>query len=980
LGLKASNTNHAIHMITKLLLSFSLLFLSFNVALAQSYSVTGRILDANDGSSLIGVDAVLVPVLDTANKLGTVTDDNGNFSINNVPPGRYTFKTVYIGYKTYSQPLTVSNSNVSLGTLKMATGGNELKTVTVTGKQIRAEQSGDTSSFRADAYKTNPDATAEDLVTKMPGVTSDASGVKVNGENVQQVYVDGKPFFGGDDPTLALKNLPSEVIDKVQFFDKASDQAQFTGFDDGQSQKTMNIVTKKNKSEGEFGKIYAGLGTDGTDTRYLAGGSLNIFDGDRRISIIELSNNVNQQNFSSQDILGVSGGGGGRGGSGGGRGFGGGGAGGGSAASNFLVGQQGGITTTHSIGLNYSDSWGKKIKVMGSYFFNSTDNINNTQLTRDYFTTDITQPHLVYNENDHSETKNLNHRFAVRFEYTIDSSNSLIITPKVSVQQNNATTGLTGINTSNGVQTGYTQSNTTANNNGYSFSNNILFQHKFHKKGRTISLNVNTSQNEKSGDGTYVSFSEVDTGTSSLDQHYTLYNNGLTVSPSANYTEPIGAHGQLMASYNPSYTKSLADKESSYVDPTTGDIIKLDSLLSNRYTNTYITQRGGLNYRLSNKKYNFMAGANLQYATLDGEQTYPSPLTLNRTFTDVLPIAMFNYRFNSGKNLRIMYRTNTTAPGITQLQNVLDISNPLLLKTGNPLLKQDYEHTLIVRYGLTRAQKAHSLFVFIYANAIQNYISNATIIPTTNDSVSVAGTKYAVARGSQLSYPVNLNGYWNTKAFLTYGIPLDVVKSNLNFNGGISYMRQPALLNNVLNFSNNYVPSAGIVLSSNVSEDLDFTLSYSANYNIIKNSIQTKADQNYFSHIASFKINYIFLKSFVLNTNITNTYFTGLANTPNENYFLWNAYVAYKFLKNHSLEARLSVFDILNQNKSISRTVTEAYLENSTTQVLQQYFMFTLTYTIRNFKGTMPQQDSRYDMPGTPMMHGNHPRPDDSNH
>ncbi|MBS1689357.1 MAG: carboxypeptidase-like regulatory domain-containing protein, partial [Bacteroidetes bacterium] len=246
-------------MTTKLLLSIFLCSVSFSTAWAQTHSVSGHIIDANDGSSLIGVSAVLVPDLDTNNKLGTVTDMDGNFRIDNVAPGSYTFKTMYVGYKNTSQKLTVTDNNVAIGTIKMSIGGNELKTVTVTGKQIRAEQMGDTSQFRADAYKTHPDATAEDLVTKMPGVTSDNSGVKVNGEDIKQVYVDGKPFFGGDDPTLALKNLPAEVIDKVQFFDKASDQSQFTGFDDGQSQKTMNIVTKKNKSEGQFGKIYGGI-------------------------------------------------------------------------------------------------------------------------------------------------------------------------------------------------------------------------------------------------------------------------------------------------------------------------------------------------------------------------------------------------------------------------------------------------------------------------------------------------------------------------------------------------------------------------------------------------------------------------------------------------------------------------------------------------------------------------------------------------
>lgn len=236
-----------------------------------------------------------------------------------------------------------------------------------------AQQKGDTTEFNANAVKVLRDATSEDLVSKLPGVTTENGAIKAQGENVTQVLVDGKPFFGND-PTAALRNLPAEVIDKVQIFDQQSDQAQFTGFQDGNTTKTINIVTKKGMNNGQFGKVYSGYGYQ---DKYQLGGNINVFDGDRRISFIGMSNNINVQNFSVDDILGVMGvpGGnfrnammmmGGRmmGGGGGGRGGGGGGGG----SMDFLVRPQGGIATTHALGINYSDKWGKKWTSMPATF------------------------------------------------------------------------------------------------------------------------------------------------------------------------------------------------------------------------------------------------------------------------------------------------------------------------------------------------------------------------------------------------------------------------------------------------------------------------------------------------------------------------------------------------------------------------------------------------------------------------------------
>ncbi|MBS1585368.1 MAG: TonB-dependent receptor [Bacteroidetes bacterium] len=939
------------------LLSFIILLFAFP-AYSQTFSITGRLVDQTDTSALIGVGVAVAPETDSTQKNGTASDDNGNFRIGNVAPGTYILTANYVGFKKLERRITVTGQDVNLGTIKMQTLATQLKNVVVEDKQIRAQQNGDTTQFNANAYKVNPDANAEDLVNKMPGITSDANGVKANGEDVKQVYVDGKPFFG-DDPTATLKNLPAEVIDKIQVFDKMSDQAQFTGFDDGNTSKAINIITRRGKNNGQFGKVYAGYGTD---DRYTAGGNINFFNGDRRISVIGMSNNINQQNFSSEDILGVTGnqggqnrGGAGRGSFGGRSGSRGSFGGGGGDGSNFLVGQQAGITTTNSIGLNYSDNWGKKIKISGSYFFNSTNNSNNTELTRNYFTNSDSA--LVYNENNTTTSKNMNHRANLRLEYNIDSSNSLLLTPRLSVQNNKYTTGLTASSTMNSSSDAFptfpvssTINNNSSNNTGYSFSNDLLYRHKFRKQGRTLSLDFGTQLNEKDGTGELHSTNiySFPSDSSFFDQQYTLYNNGYTLSGNVSYTEPLGKGGQLMINYSPSYNNNRSDKETDSLNSVTGLYdIHVDSL-SNKFDNTYMTRRGGVSYRLRGQKLNFMAGVNGQYATLEGVQTYPYAFNLSKNFTSILPQAMFNYRFSKEKNLRIFYRTSTNPPSVTQLQNVVDVSNPLLLKTGNPDLKQDYTHTLIVRYGGTNAKTARSLFAFLYGSYVQNYIANATYIPTEG-AIHVDGI--TVPAGSQLTRPVNLNGYYTGRGFLTLGLPVEPIKSNLNLNAGLSYAHSPGLINDQTNYSNNYTVNGGLVLGSNISQNVDFTLSYSGNYNLVKNTLQTQSDNTYYSHTAAFKINWMPYKGLVVNTDITNYLYSGLTSSAyNQSFFLWNAYVGYKFLKNRALELRASVFDILNQNKSIARTTTETYIEDSRTQVLTQYFMFTATYTLRNFK------------------------------
>jgi hypothetical protein len=925
-------------------------YLLLSVALqAQTFSLSGVVVDAKDKSPLVSATVSVLAPTDSSIINATVTDAAGRFVITGLTRGNFLLRVSYTGYSVLQQAVSIETVDKNLGLLTMEVNTKVLKDVTIVENQIRVEQRADTTEYNANAYKTNPDATAEDLVKKMPGITSDGGTVKAQGEEVKKVLVDGKEFFG-DDANMALKNLPAEIIDKVQVFDKMSDQSQFTKFDDGNSQKAINVVTKKGKNNGLFGKFYAGYGYL-NDHRYAAGATLNWFKADRRVSFIGMSNNTNYQNFSAQDLLGVMGGGQlrGAGGSRGGGGYGGmGGNFRGGGSGDFLVGAQKGISNTHSAGINYTDMWGKKMKVTGSYFFNLAANNNRTDITRQYFNRGDSSS--VYNEANTSSSNNLNHRLNFRWEYNIDTNNAIIFTPKFSWQQNEQTNNLTGITRvgENLVQS-TTQSSYYSFNKGYNLSADLQYQHKFKVSGRTLSMNVTGTVNNKNGNTSQTSLNVFTAQNDSVEvnQRATTGNFSYSANGSISYTEPVAEIGNMEFSYQPSYSWTRNNVNTNKYDTLSDLYTILDTSLSNQYEFSYMKHIAGIRYRINTEKITAMLGVNLQYALLDGKQVFPYLVSTKKDFKNALPSFMFNYKFNATSNIRIYYRTSTNAPSISQLQNVVDNSNPLLLRSGNPDLKQNYSHFLMVRYGLTNTTTAHSFFVFASANYTQNYIANATIIATKD---TLLNGHVLLRTGSQYTQPVNLNGNLSVNSFFTYALPLKKIKSNLNLNTGLTYTLTPGLINNIRNLSNTYNVNVGGVLSSNISEKLDFTISYSANYNIVRNSIQTNGNNNYFYHTAGITMNWNFWKGFVFNTNLQNVLYTGIAQGFNQNYLLWNAELGYKFMKEKSLEVKFGAYDMLNQNNGISRTVTETYVEDSRTLVLKRYLLLTVTYNLRYFK------------------------------
>jgi hypothetical protein len=293
-----------------------------------------------------------------------------------------------------------------------------------------------------------------------------------------------------------------------------------------------------------------------------------------------------------------------------------------------------------------------------------------------------------------------------------------------------------------------------------------------------------------------------------------------------------------------------------------------------------------------------------------------------------------------------MYRSNTSAPSINNLQNVINNNNPLRLSTGNPDLDQQYSHNLIFRYTYTNTAKGLSLLGNVFYQKTNDYIANASYIASQDSALSSTVTLY---KGSELMKPVNLDGYWSLRSFVTFGMPLKFIKSSLNWNAGYSYANLPGLINGASNLSKSQTYNAGAVLASNISEYVDFTLSYTANFNQVKNSIQPELNNNYFSQVAGVRVNLLTKDGWLFQNDLNNQAYHGLTDGYNQNFWLWNVAVGKKFLKNNRGELKLSVFDLLKQNQSISRNVQETYIEDVQTQVLRQYFMLTFTYNLRNF-------------------------------
>ena len=907
--------------------------------------VNGEVRELATKKILKSAYVSLVSSEDSAKRKIFPTNNVGKFTFNKVMTGTYSLRVSFLGYQEYRQTIVITNdSTFQIPTIYLQESSKELNEVKVIGQVAATIQKVDTLQFNAKAYKVNPDANADELIEKLPGAVIDNGKLQIQGDEVKQVMIDGKLFFGKD-AMAALKNIPSEVIDKIQVFDQLSEQSQLTGLDDGNTNKTVNITTRPDMRNGIFGRNSAGFGTNDT---YKVNASINRFKGNSRFTALFQSNNINQQNFSSEDLLGVAsgsaqtrrGGGGNRGGGqqGGGT----------DNSGNFLVNNQPGYNTTNALGLNYSNEWGTKLKFQGSYFLNQANNSIVENTFQQYIQSSNTGQ--TYTENSNSSTKSLNHRAYFRLEYKIDDKNSLIMTPNISVQNTDLNSGYSGFTALKTQKLNDVINNNSSNNYAVNFSNNVLFRHRFTKIGRSLTFNLTTNYSNREADRLLKSvnnFYGTNPSSRILNQDAITNANGWGLNTSLYYSEPMGKRNSVFISSSFGYNENQSERYAYNFSDSEQIYNRLDTLLSNAFNSDYYNYRIGTGFRRMTKDLQISAEVRYQNANLINEQIFPIKYNLDRSFNNVLP--SFSMRYNldgKAKTLRFNYQTQTQQPSITQLQEVVNNNNPLRLSTGNASLSQEYQHQFSLRYTATNQTNFANFVALMSGNIVKGNITNSNFIASRDTLIA---QNILLRTGSQLSRPVNLDGQYSVRGFLSYGFPLKVIKSNINSNFTVNFTRTPGLNNTLLNYSDAQRYSFGLVLSSNISQNVDFTISSNSNFNSVQNTLSSSLNNRYFNQNVKFRLNIIIGNGFVFNTDATYYSYSGLSSTFNQAYTLWNMAIAKKIFKAQTGEIRLSVFDLLKQNTSIQRNITTNYIEDSQSNVLQQYFMLTFSYNLKKY-------------------------------
>ncbi|MGC4103241.1 outer membrane beta-barrel protein [Ferruginibacter sp.] len=926
---------------------------------AAKAQVKGTVIDSATKKPIDKAVVGLVVKSNTADTTYGFTNEKGEFSFDIVPASNFSVIITNSGFSPVAKfvPVKQQEKTINIGTVILASRATLLDEVVVESAPIIVKE--DTVEYRADAFKTKEGAVVEDLLKKLPGIDVDKDGnVKAQGKSVTRVKVNGKDFFGGDVKT-ATKELPANIVDKIQVIDDYGDQATVSGIKDGDPDKVINIQLKKDKNKGFFGRATVGAGTE---DRYQASFNGNYFNNNKQLSLVANSNNTNASlfNFSGggnrgmssmmstgMSIMSDAGG-----------------------AGNLRAlgdisqfnGSSAGISSTNSLGLNFRDQWGKRISVYGSYSYShkNTSQLQNTS-TQNFYQTNS----FINNQDQNALSIGDNHRATFNMEYQVDSFNYLKITPNISIGNSDGNNYSVFDYTQVGAgKTSDGSTKTVKDSKAPNYSVNVLYNHKFRKRGRNFSASASLGNSESNStqDITNLNYQYVAPGIGPHNtfQYIDQQNDNRNYGVRFTYSEPIDKFRSLdfSASHNFSYARN--DKKTYNVDSLT-QAKTMNSFLSNDYENNFYNDRVGVSLRTTMKKYNYTLGISVQPVNLRGKSLTKDSAYSPITRANVFPIARGTYNFSRTKSLNMSYSGNATQPSFTQLQPVVDQSNPQYVTSGNPDLKPSITHNINLSYNNFNMITGKVLFSNITFSTIRNQIISKTA--RLNNT------------GASASIPENVNGYYNVMGFYTFSKPYKNRKFVLNFNGSANYNHNVNLTDSV-NFTgtslkdnlniqkvtgSNWVLSQGVVFEFNYKEWLQLStgVTYSINDNKYKNAsgAASSSFQNTSSNAWTFShtINVDLTKRLVLKYDIDYTVNHGLASSVSQNPVLMNGSLEQQLFKKKNGIIRFAAYDLFKQNTNINRTVSGTSIIDTRTNKLTRYFMLSFTYRIQKFAGQAVQ-------------------------
>ena len=910
----------------------------------ETYDVRGVVAD----SAGAGIDGAMIVALALPDSLLTkyaLSNGNGSFTLSRVPAGEYLLQITMVGHQTVRQPFSITAADIDAGTINLAVLVVEMEALVVSVDHVPFVNRRDTLDYNARAFVTRPTATVEELLARLPGIEVDADGtVRAQGEEVRNVLVDGKEFFGSD-PTIATRNLPADAIERIQVYDKQSDMAEFTGIADGQEERTINLELREDARRGYFGQAVGGLGgglepvavieaQPNGRTRYNESLNINRFSPTTQLALLGNANNVNEAGFAWGDFVNFSGGARGLGG-GGNRG-GGGRGGGGQGGIQLGGGRNDGFTESMSLGLNANHDFSDDRWIRSSYFYTGLDNVQQ-QTTQQQQLLGSSAAALQNAVADQS-TANTTHRVNVNTQYAFSDGHDLRLRGNLSVGsssmtslQSSETTTFEGRVQNTGV------SSNLVDGNDLGGSASLTWRKRLAENGRSLvaAATTNIQEPELYGDletTTGIANRNGDLMVQDLFQTQARTGRTLSLSQRLSLTQPVGVGGIFEVFGQRREVNE--DQDNSVFDIGTGTPV-FNDFLSSGFERTYSYLRGGFRFNKNTEDTRFVIGLQVQRSNLDGT-ILDRDEYIENGYTHVLPSADYRIQLDEAKTLNFRYTTSTREPSMTELQPFADNTNPIRTYIGNPNLTPEYSHSFNADYRFFDQFSFVNLFTYLRFSYTNDDIVQSRVIDE---------------QALQTVMPVNIDHSWSTNGGVTYGRPIRSVGARINLNYSFNYTRGVEILNELENNSRVLRNTIEASIDNRDKEIFDVRAGARYSFNDIQNTLNQDLNQVYLDRTFYGNAMLHYGAGWTFSTTLNyRLYDESVFGVGDRNVAMLQASIS-KLAMNNRVELELIGFDILDQNKGVAYTTGTSFIQERRTESLGQYIMLKVMYRLGSRRG-----------------------------
>ena len=952
----------------KTLLALFLSFAGLSVMAQSKFNISGTVLDSETSETILSASVRILSLPDSSMVAGAATGADGTFNIKSVKKGNYVVKVTYIGYQDKVIALNLNEKkgrDQSIGYITIVPDSKLLQEAEVTANAAQVQVSGDSLVYNASAYRVAEGSALEELVKKLPGAKVDDDGnITINGKTVSKIMLNGKEFFLND-TKVAMKNIPTNMIDKLKTYDRKSDFSRVTGIDDGEEETVLDLTVKKGMNNGWFGNFDAGIGTE---ERYAESLMLNRFVDNNQMTLIGGANNTGDRGF----------------GGGGGRGWGRGG---------------NGLMNTKNLGLNFATST-EKLEAGGNVRFRyDGSDVWNQSAVQSFVTS------AGAFRNSESSRRSSQHEWNAdfRFEWKPDSMTNIIFRPSGGLSRskgyNNSESASfnadpndvssdpldDAINHSEEVEglldmivnTNVSRSQTYTDSRR--LAGELQANRRLNNEGRNITFRA--TGNMSGSDSKQLSAAQIHYANSEVEdninnRYYSTPGRNRAYSLQLTYSEPIATKTYLQFSYRYNFSYNKSDRQAFVMDAATYTDLA-NALNQYRYDIDgaigFLVDNGhklygatedeeanklsqyseyknynhtiGMSFRKVTDAFNFSAGVELlpQRTVLDYKYMGTEYPTITRNVFNFAPNVDFRYNFNKQTNLRFFYRGRTSQPNIINLLDITDDSDPLNISKGNPGLKPSFSHNLRFNFNTFQMEHMRGIFAWGGATMTRNSISNRTY--------------YNEATGVRTTKPENINGNWN--AYLGGGFNMSLDKNNyfsvnnftrLNYSHDVSYL-DPTKYEDDRSKTNTLGVNENLGFSFR-KDWFEMSINGGMEYNHSRNSVITTGNLDTWSFSYGTEFNFNFDNGFSISTDLSESSRRGYASASmNTNEFLWNAQVSKSFLKGNALTISLQWNDILKNRSNISRAIDAYQSSDSRYNAIYSYGMLHVIYKLNIFAG-----------------------------